>query len=112
MTLPKEMTLIEITAPGGPEVLQPRRADVPVAGPGEILVRVHAAGVNRPDALQRAGKYPMKPGMSPIPGLEIAGEVVALGDGVSEYAVGDKVCALTNGGGYAQFCSVPACVFV
>ncbi|MBS7844538.1 NAD(P)H-quinone oxidoreductase [Pseudomonas fluorescens] len=108
MTLPKEMTLIEITAPGGPEVLQPRRADVPVAGPGEILVRVHAAGVNRPDALQRAGKYPMKPGMSPIPGLEIAGEVVALGDGVSEYAVGDKVCALTNGGGYAQFCSVPA----
>nr|WP_315414329.1 NAD(P)H-quinone oxidoreductase [uncultured Pseudomonas sp.] len=108
MTFPKEMTLIEITAPGGPEVLQPRRADVPVAGPGEILVRVHAAGVNRPDALQRAGKYPMKPGMSPIPGLEIAGEVVALGDGVSEYAVGDKVCALTNGGGYAQFCSVPA----
>ncbi|MCU1785524.1 NAD(P)H-quinone oxidoreductase [Pseudomonas sp. 13B_2.1_Bac1] len=108
MTLPKEMTLIEITAPGGPEVLQPRRADVPVAGAGEILIRVHAAGVNRPDALQRAGKYPMKPGMSPIPGLEIAGEVVALGDGVSEYAVGDKVCALTNGGGYAQFCSVPA----
>lgn len=108
MTLPQEMTLIEITAPGGPEVLQPRRADVPVAGPGEILIRVHAAGVNRPDALQRAGKYPMKPGMSPIPGLEVAGEVVALGDGVSEYAIGDKVCALTNGGGYAQFCSVPA----
>jgi putative PIG3 family NAD(P)H quinone oxidoreductase len=88
--------------------LQPRRADVPVAGPGEILIRVHAAGVNRPDALQRAGKYPMKPGMSPIPGLEVAGEVVALGDGVTEYALGDKVCALTNGGGYAQFCSVPA----
>lgn len=108
MSLPKEMTLIEITAPGGPEVLQPRRADVPVAGPGEILIRVHAAGVNRPDALQRAGKYPMKPGMSPIPGLEVAGEVVALGEGVSEYALGDKVCALTNGGGYAQFCAVPA----
>lgn len=108
MSLPKEMTLIEITTPGGPEVLQPRRADVPVAGPGEILIRVHAAGVNRPDALQRAGKYPMKPGMSPIPGLEVAGEVVALGDGVTEYALGDKVCALTNGGGYAQFCSVPA----
>ena len=108
MTLPKEMTLIEITAPGGPEVLQPRRADVPVAGPGEILIRVHAAGVNRPDALQRAGKYPMKPGMSPIPGLEVAGEVVALGDGVTQYSLGDKVCALTNGGGYAQFCSVPA----
>ncbi|MBC3301638.1 NAD(P)H-quinone oxidoreductase [Pseudomonas sp. SWRI18] len=108
MTLPQEMTQIEITTPGGPEVLQPRRADVPVAGPGEILIRVHAAGVNRPDALQRAGKYPMKPGMSPLPGLEVAGEVVALGDGVSEYAIGDKVCALTNGGGYAQFCSVPA----
>ncbi|OCW23362.1 NAD(P)H-quinone oxidoreductase [Pseudomonas sp. S3E12] len=108
MTLPKEMTLIEITTPGGPEVLQPRRAEVPVAGPGEILIRVHAAGVNRPDALQRAGKYPMKPGMNPLPGLEVAGEVAALGDGVSEYAVGDKVCALTNGGGYAQFCTVPA----
>ena len=108
MTLPKEMTLIEITTPGGPEVLQPRRADVPVAGPGEILIRVHAAGVNRPDALQRAGKYPMKPGMNPLPGLEVAGEVAALGDGVTEYALGDKVCALTNGGGYAQFCTVPA----
>ncbi|GAA0393722.1 NAD(P)H-quinone oxidoreductase [Pseudomonas veronii subsp. inensis] len=108
MTLPKEMTLIEITTPGGPEVLQPRRADVPVAGPGEILIRVHAAGVNRPDALQRAGKYPMRPGMNPLPGLEVAGEVVALGDGVTEYTLGDKVCALTNGGGYAQFCSVPA----
>lgn len=108
MTLPQEMTLIEITTPGGPEVLQPRRADVPVAGPGEILIRVHAAGVNRPDALQRAGKYPMKPGMSPIPGLEVAGEVAALGDGVDTFKLGDKVCALTNGGGYAQFCSVPA----
>lgn len=108
MTLPKEMTLIEITTPGGPEVLQPRRAEVPVAGPGEILIRVHAAGVNRPDALQRAGKYPMKPGMNPLPGLEVAGEVAALGDGVTEYALGDKVCALTNGGGYAQFCTVPA----
>ncbi|KGE69901.1 MULTISPECIES: NAD(P)H-quinone oxidoreductase [Pseudomonas] len=108
MTLPQEMTLIEITTPGGPEVLQPRQADVPVAAPGEILIHVHAAGVNRPDALQRAGKYPMKPGMSPIPGLEVAGEVVALGDGVTEYTVGDKVCALTNGGGYAQYCAVPA----
>ncbi|WP_104902971.1 NAD(P)H-quinone oxidoreductase [Pseudomonas sp. LH1G9] len=108
MTLPHEMTLIEITQPGGPDVLQPRRVAVPVAGPGEILIRVQAAGVNRPDALQRAGKYPLKPGMSLIPGLEVAGEVVALGDGVSAYAIGDKVCALTNGGGYAQFCAVPA----
>ena len=107
MTLPNDMTLIDITSPGGPEVLQPRQAPTPVAGPGEILIRVHAAGVNRPDALQRAGKYPMKPGMSPIPGLEVAGEVVALGDGVTEFGLGDKVCALTNGGGYAQFCTVP-----
>lgn len=108
MTLPNDMTLIEITTPGGPEVLQPRQVDLPVAGPGEILIRVHAAGVNRPDALQRAGKYPMKPGMSPYPGLEVAGEVAALGDGVSTFNLGDKVCALTNGGGYAQYCAVPA----
>ncbi|ETK13965.1 NAD(P)H-quinone oxidoreductase [Pseudomonas sp. FH1] len=108
MSLPTEMTLIEITTPGGPEVLKPRQAPLPSPAAGEILIHVHAAGVNRPDALQRAGKYPMKPGMSPIPGLEVAGEVVALGDGVTEYAVGDKVCALTNGGGYARYCAVPA----
>ncbi|KPU60282.1 NAD(P)H quinone oxidoreductase, PIG3 family protein [Pseudomonas fluorescens] len=108
MTLPQTMTLIEITEPGGPGVLQPRQAPVPVAAAGEILIRVHAAGVNRPDALQRAGKYPLKPGMNPIPGLEVAGEVVAIGAGVSEFAPGDKVCALTNGGGYAQYCVVPA----
>ncbi|MEJ5281326.1 NAD(P)H-quinone oxidoreductase [Pseudomonas sp. MYb541] len=108
MPLPTDMTLIEITTPGGPEVLKPRQVPLPSPVAGEILIRVHAAGVNRPDALQRAGKYPMKPGMSPLPGLEVAGEVVALGDGVTEYAVGDKVCALTNGGGYAQYCAVPA----
>ncbi|MBW4793826.1 NAD(P)H-quinone oxidoreductase [Pseudomonas tolaasii] len=108
MALAQEMTLIEITTPGGPEVLKPRQEPVPAPAAGEILIQVHAAGVNRPDALQRAGKYPMKPGMSPIPGLEIAGEVVALGDGVTEYDLGDKVCALTNGGGYAQYCVVPA----
>ena len=108
MTLPTDMTLIEITTPGGPEVLKPRQVPVPTPGAGEILIRVHAAGVNRPDALQRAGTYPMKPGMSLIPGLEVAGEVVALGDGVSAFALGDKVCALTNGGGYAQYCAVPA----
>jgi putative PIG3 family NAD(P)H quinone oxidoreductase len=89
-------------------VLQPRQTPVPAAGAGEVLIRVHAAGVNRPDVLQRAGKYPMKPGMNPIPGLEVAGEVVAVGPGVSDFAVGDKVCALTNGGGYAQYCAVPA----
>ncbi|PRA34057.1 NAD(P)H-quinone oxidoreductase [Pseudomonas poae] len=107
MTLPTDMTLIEITTPGGPEVLKPRQVPVPSPAAGEILIRVHAAGVNRPDALQRAGTYPMKPGMSPYPGLEVAGEVVALGEGVSAYALGDKVCALTNGGGYAQYCTVP-----
>ncbi|POA47133.1 NAD(P)H-quinone oxidoreductase [Pseudomonas sp. MPR-ANC1] len=108
MTLPNEMTRIEITEPGGPEVLQPKRVPLPVAAEGEVLIRVHAAGINRPDALQRAGKYPMKPGMNPIPGLEVAGEVVALGAGVSQFAVGDRVCALTNGGGYAEYCTVPA----
>lgn len=108
MTLPNEMTRIEITEPGGPEVLQPKRVPLPVAAEGEVLIRVHAAGINRPDALQRAGKYPMKPGMNPIPGLEVAGEVVALGAGVSQFAVGDRVCALTNGGGYAEYCAVPA----
>lgn len=108
MTLPTEMTRIEITEPGGPEVLQSRRVPLPVGAEGEVLIRVHAAGINRPDALQRAGKYPMKPGMNPIPGLEVAGEVVAVGNGVSTFAVGDRVCALTNGGGYAEYCAVPA----
>ena len=108
MSLPNTMTLIEITTPGGPEVLKPRQVPVPSPAAGEILIRVRAAGVNRPDALQRAGKYPMKPGMSPYPGLEVAGEVAALGEGVSAYALGDRVCALTNGGGYAQYCAVPA----
>ncbi|MDN3222082.1 NAD(P)H-quinone oxidoreductase [Pseudomonas nunensis] len=108
MTLPQTMTLIEITEPGGPEVLKPRDVPMPTVAAGEVLIRVHAAGVNRPDVLQRAGKYPMKPGMSLIPGLEVAGEVVAIGKGVSEFVLGDKVCALTNGGGYAQYCVAPA----
>lgn len=108
MSLPNEMTRIEITEPGGPEVLQARRVPLPTVGEGQVLIRVHAAGINRPDALQRAGKYPMKPGMDPIPGLEVAGEVVALGPGVTRFAVGDRVCALTNGGGYAEYCAVPA----
>jgi len=108
MNLPEEMTRIEITEPGAPEVLQPKRVPLPVAAEGEVLIRVHAAGINRPDALQRAGKYPMRPGMNPIPGLEIAGEVLALGAGVDQFVVGEKVCALTNGGGYAEYCAVPA----
>ncbi|MGY2258022.1 NAD(P)H-quinone oxidoreductase [Pseudomonas sp. SDO55104_S430] len=108
MTLPQTMTHIEITHPGAPDVLQPRQVPVPTPEAGELLIRVHAAGVNRPDVLQRAGQYPMKPGMNPIPGLEVAGEVVGVGAGVSEFAVGDRVCALTNGGGYAQYSVVPA----
>ncbi|WP_433766602.1 NAD(P)H-quinone oxidoreductase [Pseudomonas putida] len=108
MKLPQTMIQIEITQPGGPQVLQPRQAPVPTPDAGDVLIRVHAAGVNRPDVLQRAGLYPMKPGMSPIPGLEVAGEVVAVGAGVSEFAIGDRVCALTNGGGYAQYSAVPA----
>ena len=108
MNLPHEMTLIEITEPGGPNVLQPRQVAVPAAAAGEVLIRVMAAGVNRPDVIQRTGKYPMKPGMSLIPGLEVSGVVVAVGDDVSEFVVGDKVCALTNGGGYAQYCVTPA----
>jgi len=108
MPLPQTMTHIEITQPGGPDVLQPREVPVPRPAAGEVLIRVHAAGVNRPDVLQRAGHYPMKPGMNPIPGLEVAGDVVAVGDGVSTYKAGDKVCALTNGGGYAEYCAVPA----
>ena len=108
MKLPQTMIQIEITQPGGPQVLQPRTTPVPTPDAGDVLIRVHAAGVNRPDVLQRAGLYPMKPGMSPIPGLEVAGEVVAVGAGVSEFAIGDRVCALTNGGGYAQYSVVPA----
>ena len=108
MSLPDEMNRIEITEPGGPEVLQARRVPLQTVAEGQVLIRVHAAGINRPDALQRAGKYPMKPGMDPIPGLEVAGEVVALGPGVTRFAVGDRVCALTNGGGYAEYCAVPA----
>jgi putative PIG3 family NAD(P)H quinone oxidoreductase len=89
-------------------VLKPERRDVPQPGPGEIVVRVHAAGVNRPDVLQRRGVYPPPPGASDLPGLEVAGEVAELGEGVDGFVVGDRVCALTNGGGYAGYCAVPA----
>jgi NADPH2:quinone reductase len=99
----KDMTAIAITSPGGPEVLRPVRLPVPVPGHGEILVRVRAAGVNRPDVLQRQGAYPPPPGAPETPGLEIAGEVAALGDGVKRYEAGDRVCALVPGGGYAEF---------
>lgn len=106
--LPDLMTEIGFSQPGGPEVLQARRVPVPQPGPGQVLVKVRAAGVNRPDVLQRRGLYPMPPGVTPVPGLEVAGEVAALGQGVSGFALGDAVCGLTDGGGYAEFCPVPA----
>jgi NADPH2:quinone reductase len=104
MTLPQDMTAIAITAPGGPEVLVPQRRPLPVPGPGEILVKVAASGVNRPDVMQRMGLYPPPPGVSEIPGLEIAGEVVAAGEGAKRWNIGDRVCALVSGGGYAEYC--------
>jgi NADPH2:quinone reductase len=103
-SLPNRMTAIAIKAPGGPEMLVPEERDVPVPGAGEILVKVAAAGVNRPDVMQRQGLYPPPPGAPDIPGLEIAGEVVALGDGVTRWKIGDRVMALVIGGGYAQYC--------
>jgi putative PIG3 family NAD(P)H quinone oxidoreductase len=102
--LPAQMTVIGISKPGGPEVLLPETRSVPVPGPGEILVKVQAAGVNRPDVAQRSGAYPPPPGASDLPGLEIAGEVVALGAGSNRHKLGDKVMSLVAGGGYAQYC--------
>jgi len=103
---PDTMTAIEISVPGGPDVLKPKVLPTPVPGPGQMLVKVAAAGVNRPDLAQRAGSYPPPPGASPLPGLEVAGEVVLLGEGVARWRAGDKVCALVNGGGYAEYCVV------
>ncbi len=102
--LPQRMTAIAIRAPGGPEVLVPEQRPVPNPGPTEVLVKVRAAGVNRPDVMQRKGQYPPPPGAPDIPGLEIAGEVVAVGGKVSRWKIGDKVCALVAGGGYAEYC--------
>jgi putative PIG3 family NAD(P)H quinone oxidoreductase len=104
--VPGEMTAVAITEPGGPLVLKPERRPVPTLGHGEILIKVRAAGVNRPDILQRQGAYPPPPGASDLPGLEAAGEVAALGQGVTRWRVGDRVTALTPGGGYAEFCAV------
>jgi NADPH2:quinone reductase len=98
------MTAIAIRAPGGPEALVPDKRSVPAPAAGEILIKVAAAGVNRPDVMQRMGLYPPPPGATDIPGLEIAGEVVALGSGVTRWKAGDKVMALVVGGGYAEFC--------
>lgn len=105
-SIPSSMTAIEITTPGGPDVLKPLTMPTPAPGAGEVLIKVAAAGVNRPDVLQRIGAYPPPPGASEIPGLEVAGEVVALGEGASLWKTGDKVCALVAGGGYAEYCSV------
>ncbi len=104
--LPKSMTVIEVTEAGGPEVLKPSIRPVPQARAGEVLVKVAATGVNGPDLWQRRGSYPPPPGASDLLGLEIAGPIVALGDGVKDWSVGDNVCALTNGGGYAEYCRV------
>jgi NADPH:quinone reductase len=98
------MTAIAIKEPGGPDVLVPERAPVPRASEGQLLIKVHAAGVNRPDVLQRQGGYPPPAGAPQTPGLEVAGEVVALGQGCTRYQIGDHVCALVPGGGYAEYC--------
>jgi NADPH2:quinone reductase len=105
--LPATMRYITTTGPGGPEVLVPGTTALPQLAANEALIRVQAAGVNRPDVLQRKGLYPPPPGASPIIGLEVAGVVVAVGADAREIAVGDQVCALANGGGYAEYCAVP-----
>ncbi len=105
--LPQTMTAIDIETPGGPEALVPVTRDVPEPAVGEVLIKVAAAGVNRPDVIQRQGFYPPPPGAPSIPGLEIAGEVVALGDGVSGDLMGQQLCALVSGGGYAEYCVAP-----
>ena len=101
------MRAVEITQPGGPEVLKPAQRPVPQPRPGEILIKVAAAGVNRPDVLQRTGNYAVPPDASDLPGLEVAGEVSAVGSAVKSWKVGDKVCALVHGGGYAEYCVAP-----
>ena len=102
------MRAIEITKYGGPEVLQLADRPVPDAGVGEVLIRVHAAGINRPDVLQRMGFYPVPPGASDLPGLEVAGEIVSGDVSGTHFKIGDKVCALVQGGGYAEYCVAPA----
>jgi putative PIG3 family NAD(P)H quinone oxidoreductase len=106
--VPANMTAIEITQPGPPDVLRATERPVPRPASGEVLIRVEAAGVNRPDVLQRLGQYPPPPGASDIPGLEIAGLIVAIDPSVTRWHVGDRVCALVSGGGYAEYCVAPA----
>lgn len=102
--LPETMTAVAIEGKGGPDVLVPASRPVPAPGPGQVLIRVAAAGVNRPDVLQRKGFYPAPKGHSEIPGLEVAGEVAAVGEGAARFKPGDRVMALVNGGGYAEYC--------
>ena len=106
--IPETMRYLDAAAPGGPEVLQVGVTALPKPSPDEVLIRVQAAGVNRPDVAQRKGLYPPPPGASPIIGLEVAGEVVAVGAEVTTFGKGDRVCALTNGGGYAEYATAPA----
>ena len=108
ITLPDTLSAVEITAPGAPEVLKLGRRPVPAPAAGEVLVRVAAAGVNRPDVIQRKGHYAPPPGASDIPGLEVAGTIVATAGDTAPWRVGDSVCALVAGGGYAEYCAVPA----
>lgn len=105
---PSDMTAIEITEPGGPDVLRPARLPVPRPAEGQVLIKVAAAGVNRPDVLQRKGGYPPPPGASPLPGLEVAGTIVEVGANVDGWSPGAAVCALVAGGGYAEYCAAPA----
>jgi putative PIG3 family NAD(P)H quinone oxidoreductase len=106
--LPLRMSVVEIAGAGGPDALRPALRPLPVPASGEVLIRVEAAGVNRPDLMQRQGLYPPPPGASDIPGLEVAGAIVALGENVADFRVGDRVCALVSGGGYAGYCVAPA----
>lgn len=105
-TIPDRMTAVAISEPGGPLVLKPEKREVPKPGKEEVLIRVRAAGVNRPDVQQRKGAYPPPPGASDLPGLEVSGEVAALGDGVRRWKIGETVTALAPGGGYAEYCVV------
>ncbi len=105
--LPEMMTAIEISSPGGPEVLKPCQRPMPTPAPGEVLLKVAYAGVNRPDVVQRKGLYPPPPGASDLPGLEVSGTVVAVGEGVDAGEIGSRLCALVSGGGYAEYCVAP-----
>jgi NADPH2:quinone reductase len=108
MTIPETMRQVRFSGAGGPEVIRLEMAPVPRPGPGQVLIAVAAAGLNRPDCLQRAGGYPPPPGATDVPGLEVSGQVAALGEGVAGLAVGDEVCALVISGGYAEYCVADA----